>query len=712
MKMMTRRASRHGWWCIALLAAAATAIADDNEPDRWLEAPHDPAALEWAREATQSTIRRLGGDPLYAGLRTELDEALQATPSEPDVTLLGSRALRFLKDAERPYGLLQWAQLLDDGTPGTWNTVLDVAALREAEGVPFELQAYDLSSACVAPDYRRCLLRLSPGGGDEVEIREFDLEAAAFVKDGFRVPRSRAFAEWMGPDLVLVEHTSGGEPLTSAGWPAQVRLWRRGEALAQARKVYAGDSRDAILTLAALGQGADRHGVIVRAITYTRFEIFFVDREGGVEKAALPELLKPMGVLAVDDHAVIVQLAAPATLEGVDYPEEALLAYSVRPDAKRRRVSAIYLPREGEFIGGRNDVAASGDRVAFVVNRELRRHVMVAQRLGEGWQATPLADVAPGQTAALAGASDGGIIVSTSGFVTPRRQELHPRDGSGPRLLAKDPELFPEDRYVTEIAHAISDDGTRVDYYLLRPRQSPWQGPQPTLMTGYGAFGISVRPGYFEYTVGGRAFMLWLSRGGSLVIPAIRGGGERGNAWHLAAIREKRQNSYDDFIAVTRHLIETGYTSPERIGVYGMSNGGLLSATLGTQRPDLFGAVVSDVPLADMLRMKYMGMGAAWHNEYGDPENPAHRVVLLGYSPVHNIRDGVAYPPFLVTISTEDNRVGPGHARKLAWRLQKAGAQVYFYEDQEGGHGVSDPLRNPELMALRMTFLIGTLMRR
>jgi prolyl oligopeptidase len=229
-------------------------------------------------------------------------------------------------------------------------------------------------------------------------------------------------------------------------------------------------------------------------------------------------------------------------------------------------------------------------------------------------------------------------------------------------------------------------------------------------MTGYGAFGLSFAPGYLDSVVGGPALTLWVNRGGALVLPIIRGGGERGEAWHAAAIREKRQISYDDFLAVAQALVSTGFTSPQHLGVFGTSNGGLLSATVAVERPDLFGAVVSDAPLIDMLRFPSMGMGGAWMNEYGDPSNPDMRKALLRYSPFHNIRSGTAYPPFFITVSTEDNRVGPGHARKLAARLEQAGAKAYYYEDSEGGHGVSDALQRPELMALRMTFLIDRLM--
>jgi prolyl oligopeptidase len=228
-------------------------------------------------------------------------------------------------------------------------------------------------------------------------------------------------------------------------------------------------------------------------------------------------------------------------------------------------------------------------------------------------------------------------------------------------------------------------------------------------MTGYGAFGIAFTAGYFDYIVGGRSLSIWLDHGGALVLPAARGGSERGDTWHRAAMREHRQLSYDDFTAVAESLIKSGFTTPAHFGIFGSSNGGLLAATMGTERPDLFGAVVSDVPLTDMLRFPKMGMGSAWMDEYGNPDKPQEAAALKAYSPLHNVRANVKYPPFLITISTEDSRVGPGHARKFAARLMEVGAKVYFLEDQEGGHGVSDALERPDIMAARMTFLLNTL---
>lgn len=698
-------------WATAGLSIAIGGLAYAAQPadadDQWLEQPHGERALAWARQSTQASTAALQASPLYPAVRTELTDLLKGRPAEPDVVLLGQYALRFLKDAGHPYGLLQMAQRNADGVPATpWKTVLDVAQLRKDEGIAFELQAYNLADSCLSAT-ARCLLRLSPGGGDEVEIREFDLAQAAFVAGGFKVPRSRAFAQWLNADKLLVETTAGDRPKTAAGWPAQVSLWARGEPLARAKPVYQGEPGDAILQLGSTRDDTSARGIITRAIDYSTFEVHVVDPDGRTRQLPLPRDLAPMGVIDATDTHVIVQLGNPAQLGGKHYAAETVLAYNVDPAvAEADRISVIFAPDQGEFVNGKADVVSVGRQVALVSNRNLRQRLLLATPEAGRWKTREVLQAEPGDTLTVRGGE--ALIVATDGFTTPRRQELYPQQGS-PRLLARDPVMYERNDYLTEIGSATSRDGTQVDYFLLRPR-TPASGPQPLLVTGYAAFATSFRPGYFDYIVGGPAFKLWLERGGSLVIPAARGGNERGEAWHRAAMREKRQNSYDDFIAVIEKLHRSGYSNPAHTGVFGSSNGGLLAATLGTQRPDLFGAVISDVPLTDLIRMRHMGMGAAWMNEYGHPDTPAEAKAMLAYSPYQNVRSGVDYPPFLMTISTEDNRVGPGHARKFAARLQSVGAPVHFLEDEEGGHGVSDALRNPDLMAMRMSFLIDQLM--
>jgi len=695
---------------LATLFSHPASAADD--PLLWLEPPHAEPALAWARQATQRTREQLGARPGYPAIVRELAQVLAQSPPQADQFLLGPRVLRLQRDQVHPHGVLQTASRRADGTAGDWVSVLDMEVLREREGIAWELQTYALGENCLAPDYTRCLLRLAPAGGDEVEIREFDLEAAEFVNDGFHIGKSRAFAHWMSADRVLVGHTLNDAPTSLAGWPLVFRFWNRGQPLDEAKIVFTGMSSDAIVQSSSIGFGTRTQAVMTRALDYSTFEIVLLDGAGNAHPLPLPRALKPFGLLGATDRHLLFQLAQDAMIEGRPYRAESVIAYDIAQTAPTGpRVSTVFEPAPDEYVDAYPDgFAVSAGEVYLVVNQDLRQRVIAIAMDRQGhWNRRDVISLPAGDTITLRADTPqaDGVVATISGFITPRQQYLLRNDGRC-QLLAQDSPIVDASGFIADVGSAFSKDGTRVDYFLLRPRQST-VSPLPLLMTGYGAFGISLRPGYFDSTVGGPALKLWLERGGAVAIPAIRGGGERGTAWHHAAIREKRQRSYDDFIAVTEHLLQSGVAAPGHIGIFGMSNGGLLTATLGTQRPDLFAAVVSDVPLTDLIRMRHMGMGAAWMNEYGHPDIPGQASAMLAYSPYQNIREGADYPPFLVTISTEDNRVGPGHARKFAHRLTDVGARVYFYEDEEGGHGVSDALRNPELMALRMGFLIDAL---
>jgi prolyl oligopeptidase len=704
--------------CAGLQASAASIQSEPPKDDLlWLESPHDAKALDWAQRQTDQTITRLQGLADYPQVNTELARVLGSYPAQqPEVILLGHRAIRALHDREHPYGLLQVAELGHSGSLGSWRTVLDVAALRKREGIPYELNDYLFDDACLPPEYNRCLLRLSPGGGDEVEIREFDLKRGQFVPNGFRMPKGRNSAEWLNKDLLMIANGTAAGLKTISRWPTAVELWHRGQPLSTAGTVYATKPSDALLQLTAGGSGASRYGVITRAITLSAYELYIVDQHGQVAQAQLPEDLKSFGATAVQsvsDRALLVQLGRDAEIEGKSYPAESLLAYRIDPAVPAgQHVSLVYAPKPGEYVWPNMYPHHVRDRFGLVVCQHMVPAVLQATPAGDGWTTEKAVQGAAAQTLTLVRSSGAGneLVVRTTGLTTPTRQNLY-RSGQPLRLLAQDPALIDSARYTVEVGSARSKDGTSVDYYLLKPASSLRRGPQPLLMTGYANHGSWFPLDYFGDMTGGPAMTLWLSRGGSLVIPLARGGGERGEAWHQAATRERRQNSYDDFIAVIEKLVRTGYTVPARTGVFGKSNGGLLAAVLGTERPDLFGAVVSDVPLTDLLRLKDMGMGGAWLYEFGDAADPAMAKVISGYSPYQNVRSGTRYPPFMITTSTADDRVGPGHARKLASRLESAGATVYFYEATEGGHDVSDALRNQQLIALRMSFLIDRLIK-
>lgn len=699
------------------LAALAGNASAQVEQLQWLEAPLEPKALAWAREQTDLTTAEFSQRPAYQPVMNELRSALKAGAPLGDILLLGPRALRLQKDSAHPHGQLQVAARRQDGSLGSWKTVLGIDELRRKEGKAYDLQLASLGSFaknCLAPAYRYCLLSLSPEGGDEVELREFDLEAGKFVAGGLRVPTARTQFAWLDKDRVLVAHTLGDSPRTGAGWGAAVRLWKRGTPVEKAPVVYQAQSSDALVTIDRLGEGAAARGLIQRVVDYSTFESYLLDAAGKPQQLPLPRKSKPFGVQAMTARHVVVQLAEDADIGGKRYPAETVLSYDTlpaTPDA--RRIDALYQPKEGEvvetaFSGG---IAATRSDVMLVVKRGLTNTILHFTPSAQGWQAREVLTAPSGVTVKFDSADIGGsdVVMRSQGFLVPAEVRLL-RAGVPAARLGAEPAAFDASGMTVENRQARSKDGTLIDYFLVRPRTIAPGKSTPTLMTGYGAFGITMAPGYLDGAIGGKGTKLWFERGGALVLPAIRGGGDRGAAWHRAAMRELRQNSYDDFIAVAEDLVKSGFVRPAQLGVFGLSNGGLLAATIGLQRPDLFGAVVSDVPLIDMLRYPLMGMGGAWTNEYGDPADPALAKVLASYSPLHIARDGVRYPPFLVTVATSDNRVGPGHARKMVARLKQLGAPAWLYEDADGGHGVSDPLTRPELMGLRMTFLIDTLM--
>jgi len=681
----------------------------DGEDDayRWLEPAHDPSALEWAAEKTAEAKASLGGAHLYPQLRAELNAALEASGPTPTLFMIGHRSCRLLQDLQHPHGLFQVLE------GAQWRALLDVDALRKAEGVSYTLRALLIPKMWL-PGTDLCLLPLSIGGGDEMELREFDLGAAAFVEDGFRIPVSQALAVMLDADQVLITHTLGDAPRAASGRGAAVFLWTRGQRIEEARRLLSIAPTESMVTLDAVGFGDSRMGLVTRIHDYATFSFALVDRLGVVNEAPLPRHLKPFPPFATTSTHFLVQLAHEEQLDDRAFAAESLIAYDTRPGvADAQRASLVHEFHDEEFA---NNIlfgfGGTRDQFHFTVDRRTRQRLLSARWQDGGWRVEERLVAEPGVTLRLAamdaGSDKGGeaFLLSRSGYLSPNRCDLM-GDADGAEPIDIDPPAFTGD-YRVSVFSAVSRDGVEVDYYLLEPRDR--QGPVPTLMTGYGAFGASFAPGYFDLTVGGRSLKLWLDRGGALALPLIRGGGERGAAWHDAAVREKRQTSYDDFIAVAEALIVDGVTTPAQLGVFGSSNGGLLAGVVGVQRPDLFGAVVIDAPVLDMLRYHRFGIGGGLMTEYGDPDEPVTRKAILGYSPYQNLRPGRAYPAFLVTVSTEDNRVGPMHARKFVARASEVGARALLIEEPEGGHGMSDPVTNPELMAMRMTFLIDALM--
>jgi prolyl oligopeptidase len=700
-------------------AQVLTQTARPVKPDdayEWLEPQEAPEALEWAAKETSIAKAKLASLPQTKDIEQQLRKLAATDVRIPDFSVCG-KLFRLLKSDTNKEGLVQMTDTSFDGTPAAWETILDMDELNRIEGKSYQFVFYALGAGALGPDASRILVTLSDGGSDVSELRELDVKERRFVPDGFRAPEGRLQVAWLDLDHILISHALDGGPVTQANWPTTTYIWKRGTDLKEANPVFTMSPSDTISVLGSMGPTNSGRAVITHAIDYQTIRYIVVSVDGTTYEVDLP-MKQPMpGIAKTTATHVFASLSEETLFCGRKLPIGSVVAYDTSPEVpESRRQSVVWIPEPDEFspflaFGG---MVTTQSRLHLTVSRRGLERRLVFELDGEAWKVIRTVPTATGSTANLA-YGDGysnQLIVSESGMLSPCVVRLERDDGTQAVLFAQE-SAFKLGDFTVEVKSTQSRDGTvTIDYTVLRPKVFEGEsGQQPVLMTGYGAFGISMPMGYLSPFLGGISLVPWLESGGALVVPAIRGGGERGPAWHEAARQEKRQKSYDDFISVAERLIADGMTTAGRIGVYGTSNGGLLSAVMGMQRPDLFGAIVSDVPLTDMLRFPRMGMGAAWEGEYGNPEDPDAAAVLRSYSPFHNIPEGSKLPPFLVTISTRDDRVGAGHARKLVARLKDSGAEAYLIEETVGGHGVSDPFKRAAFMAGRISFWLECLVK-
>lgn len=679
-----------------------------------LEGQFDPAAVEWAKERTEKAMAILRAKPQFASVLQELTSAQTVSSPMPSYDFLGDKIARVTRDAQRPLGVIEIARRGKNGfAEGPWRLVLDVAALNEREDKQYEFLFLDLSSQCLPPAYERCLLPLSPGGSSSMEHREFNLSTGKFVADGFHVPQNRSFATWLNADTLLIAHSLPGSPALSSGYPQILRLWKRGTALAQAKEIFRAAPTDSLFMIKAVGEGAARRAILLLAKDYKTTVVKVVDQSGAVTETGLPMRLKFFGIPKQVGSGIVVQLAEAATLRGETVAAETLLAYDLAEKSEADRISVVYTPGPdaviSDYLGG---IAGTKKRLALVESRNLQKTLLTATRGAQGWTVSKVLSSPPGVTMAVTAADRGSdaILLREEGFLQPARLLLI-EPGAKPVEIQSDQPMIDASDYVSEIHSARSKDGTLVDYYLVRPKQAK-PGPVPTIIHGYGGFGMTIEPDYFARGLG-RTLISWLERGGAYVVAGIRGGGERGAAWHLAAMGRNKQRSFDDFAAVAEDLVRSGFTAPGRIGAYGRSNGGMLAAVMVTQRPDLFGAALVGVPIVDIFRMGEgdSGIGGGMKAELGDWDDPAQIPEVLRWSPYQNIRKGVEYPRVLTITSTQDNQVGPGHGRKFTAALEGVGAAALLIEGPTGGHNFPNQFLHRDAFAMQMVFFIDALMR-
>jgi prolyl oligopeptidase len=686
---------RSSWLCGLGIMAVLPALAQDNgDPNLWLEEVTGEKALAWVKERNAESTAELTRSDEFKALNDRLLTILDSDERIPLINKAGPYYYNFWRDAKNKRGLWRRTTLQEyrQAKPN-WETVLDLDALAEEEKENWVWAG----ASFLRPAYERCLIELSRGGADATVVREFDVKSKSFVKDGFTLPEAKSRVAWRGPDSIFVGTDFGSGSLTTSGYPRLVKEWQRGKPLADAMLVYEG----AVDDMAAVGgrdlaEGFERD-FVSRRIEFRTSENF-LRRNGKLIKIEIPA----DAILNVHREFMFVELRTPWEVGGQTFPAGALLVTDFEQFMQGKRdLEMLFEPTERTSLAGYSPML---NHVVLNTLDNVRSRLWVLTRKDGAWQRTELPGAPKFGTASAsavnADESDDYFMV-VSDYLTPSSLYLG-KAGSGPAEKLKETPRFFDSAGLSVSQHeAVSKDGTRIPYFQVAKAELADGGKNPTLLYGYGGFEISMMPRY-DPLVGAA----WLEKGGIYVVANIRGGGEFGPKWHQAALKAHRHKAYEDFIAVAEDLVRRGVTSRQQLGIMGGSNGGLLMGNMLTLRPDLFGAIVCQVPLLDMQRYHKLLAGASWMAEYGNPDDPQQWKFVRTFSPYHNVKPDVKYPRTLFTTSTRDDRVHPSHARKMVARMKDQGHDVVYYENIEGGHGgAADNKQRAFMSALAYTFL-------
>ncbi len=663
----------------------------EADPYLWLEDVHGAKPLEWVKAQNAKSIGILQADPDYAKDYAAILKVMDATDRIPFGGLNHDFVTNFWQDAQHPKGIWRRTSIGDYAKPDPkWDLLIDLDKLAADEHENWVWKGGDCS-----PSYQRCLLQLSRGGGDAVVVREFDLATRAFMKDGFQLPEAKSSSTYLDEDTVLFGTDLGPGSMTASGYPRVAKLWKRGQPLADSRTIFEGKSEDVASQAVVAHTPAGTIALVDRAVTFFTSEFHLLKADGTTQQLPLPAGADRKGAQGGD---LIFTLRDDWTPEkSAPIPKGSLIAYRVLAPGQVGAVTVLFTPDAHSSI---DEVGTGRDAVYAAVYHDVTGSIHAFRPQADGHWSESVLPLPAGGAVSIVSMNDFGpeAYVRFESFTIPTT--LYADSGDGKPVAIKSlPPRFDASNLVSEQFFATSADGTRVPYFVTRPRALT--GPAPTILYGYGGFEISETPSYSA-----NFGMLWLTRGGVFVDANIRGGGEYGPGWHQAAILGNRQKAFDDFQAVARDLVQRGITTPGQLGIMGGSNGGLLVSTNMVQAPRLFGAVVCQVPLIDMIRYTHIGAGASWAAEYGDPARPADRAWIMKYSPYQNVSAKKRYPPVFFVTATSDDRVTPVHARKMAARMEAQGHDVLFYENTDGGHAAAaDHKQAAEMWALSFVYL-------
>ena len=707
--------SRFALACLAAGLAAGAVHAQEkpvaNDPYAWLEEVEGQKPLEWVRAQNAKTEAEIAATPEFKRLESDILAILDSDAKIPGVQKIGDYYYNFWKDKQHERGLWRRTTLDEYRKPEPkWETVLDLDALNAAEGAKWVWHGAD----CLQPEYRRCLIALSPGGSDADVTREFDLTTKQFVQDGFFRPQAKGGLSWIDEDAVYVFTDFGPGTLTSSGYPNIVKEWKRGTPLSAAKTVYEGKPGDMYISASRDHTPGYERDFVNRTIAFYNDELYLRGKDGSLTKIDAPNSASKN----VHKEWLLLELREAYEAGNTVYKAGSLIVSRFDDFmAGKREFTTLFRPTDNAALAG---YAWTKDHLVLNVMEDVKnrlsvvtpRAVPITVEYADGHGETIGGPIrwfhddfvgAPTIGTVGVGAVDpdesNAVWLTATDFLTPTTLSIA-EIGRQPEALKSNPSFFDGSKDVIEQHFATSKDGTKVPYFLVRPKSLKFDGAAPTLLYGYGGFEVSMTPSY-----SGGIGKGWLEKGGVYALANIRGGGEYGPRWHQAALKANRHKAYEDFAAIADDLVARKVTSKQHLGAMGGSNGGLLMGNMLTQYPEKFGAIVVQVPLLDMKRYSHLLAGASWMAEYGNPDT-ADWEFIKGFSPYHLFDPAKTYPATLFTTSTKDDRVHPGHARKMMALMEAAGKDVRYYENIEGGHGgAANNAQAAHMTALAYTFL-------
>lgn len=668
----------------------------------YLEEIESPQVRRFVEVENVLSTARLKTDPLFPVIEKEILDIVTAKDKLPMFFFLHGYLYQYWQDQIHVRGQLKRIAVADfNAKKDNWEVAFDLDKLAKAEGQNWVWKSLN----CYKKDQTKCLFFLSNGGKDAITAREYDLNKKEFVQDGFSFPESKSQFEWYNENTILWTDATNPKKLTTSGYPQVLKSIKRGQKLDEATFITDVPQHYVSIDCWSLEDQGNLHFVIYKSISFYEYEVYYLAdlATQKLVKVPIPKdaefrtIFKDQIVFSIkSDYPLGPKVARPGTL----------LSFPLFTLQTMQNPEIIFLPSNTEVLQA---TTTSRDRLWLSTLSDVKRTLMTVDRVNNKWVLKKFNHQLPNHTqgnwALQAIDNDTNrTYFNYTNFLTPSQiyfSEAADKPNLKLKLVKTAPKRFDAAKFTSEQFKVKSKDGTLIPYFVVRAKNLKYDGKNPTLQYGYGGFEAAMTPYYL-----GVPGKVWLSRGNVYVLANIRGGGEYGPEWHKAALGVNRQKAFDDFAAVSEDLIKRKITSSQHLGIMGGSNGGLLTSALLVQRPDLYSAVVSEVPLTNMIRFNKLLAGASWQAEYGNPDIPTERDALMKYSPLHNIRPGTKYPePFYIT-STKDDRVHPAHARQMVARLKQLGYPVLYFENIDGGHGRAANLKEyATMLGMEYTYL-------